>query len=215
MAKRPTLTDVSGFTGATAVNANSNNIETAFDNTLSLDGSVPNAMGADLDMNSNDILNVGEITTSTLSVGGTVVVPSTATTFTDPALTGTPTAPTATGGTNTTQVATTEFVTTAVAGVGGASLFTTVTDYTSSGRVLGTAYTNSTGSPIMVIVTLRVTSLEKFFQISADSFSTNIEIGYVPGAQTHANFAFIIPNGISYRANGNGSPVLQRWVEIS
>ena len=36
-----------------------------------------------------------------------------------PALTGTPTAPTASAGTNTTQLATTEFVTSAVAGVGG------------------------------------------------------------------------------------------------
>jgi len=38
-----------------------------------------------------------------------------------PALTGTPTAPTAAGGTNTTQVATTAFVTTAVAGAGGST----------------------------------------------------------------------------------------------
>lgn len=45
----------------TAVNANNDTLEAAFNNTLSRDGSSPNQMNADLDMNGNDILNVGSI----------------------------------------------------------------------------------------------------------------------------------------------------------
>lgn len=45
----------------TAVNQNNDTLEAAFQNTLSRDGSTPNQMNADLDMNGNDILNVGSI----------------------------------------------------------------------------------------------------------------------------------------------------------
>lgn len=45
-----------GVIGAT--NANNDLIEAGFDNTLSRDGTSPNTMGADLDMNSNHILNL-------------------------------------------------------------------------------------------------------------------------------------------------------------
>ena len=44
----------------------------AFDNTLSLDGSSPNAMNADLDLNSNDILNAGDVTAVNVTVTGTI-----------------------------------------------------------------------------------------------------------------------------------------------
>lgn len=45
-------------TAATVINNNSDTIETAFDNTLSRDGTAPNAMGATIDMNSNRIINL-------------------------------------------------------------------------------------------------------------------------------------------------------------
>lgn len=48
-------------TAATTINNNSAAIVTAWDNTLSRDGTAPNQMEADLDMNSHDILNVNEI----------------------------------------------------------------------------------------------------------------------------------------------------------
>lgn len=72
MAKRPNLTDVSsGYQQASTLEANFNAIEQAFDNTVSRDGSTPNQMAADLDMNSNDILNVGDIGISgTLTING-------------------------------------------------------------------------------------------------------------------------------------------------
>lgn len=60
-----TLTDITDFRNQTVtantINNNSTAIEVALENTLSRDGTSPNAMGADLDMNSNDILNVGTI----------------------------------------------------------------------------------------------------------------------------------------------------------
>ena len=60
MAKKPTITTVaSGFQSTATINNNFQNLRDAFDNTLSLDGSTPNAMNADLDMNGNDIINVG------------------------------------------------------------------------------------------------------------------------------------------------------------
>lgn len=62
MAKKPTITTISsGYTSTTTLNANFEALKEAFDNTLSLDGSTPNSMNADLDMNSNDILNASRI----------------------------------------------------------------------------------------------------------------------------------------------------------
>lgn len=45
-------------TAISTINTNNDTLETAFDNTLSRDGTSPNTMGADLDMNSNRILNL-------------------------------------------------------------------------------------------------------------------------------------------------------------
>lgn len=45
-------------TAVNAINANNAILQTAFDNTLSRDGTSPNTMGASLDMNSNQILNL-------------------------------------------------------------------------------------------------------------------------------------------------------------
>lgn len=57
-----TLSNVSDITQATSaqttINSNSTTVQTAFDNTLSRDGTSPNQMSAALDMNSNQILNL-------------------------------------------------------------------------------------------------------------------------------------------------------------
>lgn len=57
-----TLNNVADLTQATTaaviINGNSDTIETAFDNTLSRDGTAPNSMRASLDMDSNRILNL-------------------------------------------------------------------------------------------------------------------------------------------------------------
>jgi hypothetical protein len=72
-----TLTDItSGYTSATQINDNNDLIETAIDNTLSRDGTTPNSMGADIDMNSNDLLNVENIQAVSLTLNGTGVTPA-------------------------------------------------------------------------------------------------------------------------------------------
>ena len=66
MAKKPTITTItSGHASITALNANYVALRDAFDNTVSRDGSSPNTMSADLDLNGNDITNVNTITDST------------------------------------------------------------------------------------------------------------------------------------------------------
>ncbi len=76
MAKKPTIINVaSGYQSTTTINNNFENTRNAFDNTLSLDGSVPNAMLADLDLNSNDILNASTIRTNSIFVNNVPVDP--------------------------------------------------------------------------------------------------------------------------------------------
>jgi hypothetical protein len=71
MAKKATITPVTDtVNNASAINTQLNAINNQLDNTLSLDGSTPNAMNADIDMNSNDILNVGDIQAASLTVAG-------------------------------------------------------------------------------------------------------------------------------------------------
>jgi len=83
-----TLTNVSSLTqnpitAQTAINNNFSTIQTAMDNTLSRDGTSPNSMASNLDMNSNQILNLPAPSSansplrlqdaSTLNGGGTIV----------------------------------------------------------------------------------------------------------------------------------------------
>lgn len=60
MTDKITLTNVGSIdtTLVNAINANNAILTTAMDNTLSRDGTSPNQMGANLDMNSNQILNL-------------------------------------------------------------------------------------------------------------------------------------------------------------
>lgn len=63
MAKLPTITSISsGYASTTTLNANFEALKDAFSNTLSLDGSTPNSLSADLDINGNDIINIGNLT---------------------------------------------------------------------------------------------------------------------------------------------------------
>ena len=79
MAKRPNLTDITNvLNSASTHNTNNDEIELAFDNTLSRDGSTPNQMEADLDLNSNDLLNAGVVNASDVLVAGVKLVPASA-----------------------------------------------------------------------------------------------------------------------------------------
>jgi hypothetical protein len=51
----------SGYQSTTQLNNNLNTIISAFENTISRDGSTPNTMSADFDMNGFSLLNVGSI----------------------------------------------------------------------------------------------------------------------------------------------------------
>jgi hypothetical protein len=77
MAKRPDLVDITSITNSStigAINQNWDRIQEAFDNTVSLDGSTPNAMNGDLDINGNALLNVGTIDTENLTLNGQQIV---------------------------------------------------------------------------------------------------------------------------------------------
>lgn len=70
-----TTTDITNITGAeetaiATINANFAAIETAMENTLSRDGTTPNTLTADLDVNSQDILNVNNIDAVTVTISG-------------------------------------------------------------------------------------------------------------------------------------------------
>lgn len=76
MAKVP-LSDVNSRYGSVgALNANFDSIQQGFENTLSRDGTGPNAMEAPLDMNGNDILNISNLSVTSLSINGQLVVPT-------------------------------------------------------------------------------------------------------------------------------------------
>ena len=60
MSKIDELTDINAtYSGTAKINDNFQKIETAFQNTLSRDGSTPNHMEADLDMNNQQLINLG------------------------------------------------------------------------------------------------------------------------------------------------------------
>ena len=70
-----------------------------------------------------------------------------------PSLTGTPTAPTASSGTNTTQLATTAFVESAVNGLGAASALTTHAALRASETVYGHAKIYTSGGDLYIVTT--------------------------------------------------------------
>lgn len=89
------LSDLANITGneasaITTINANSALIETALENTLSRDGTSPNSMGADLDLNGYDIINAGNI-----QYDGDVITSDTVTNYVDWTEIATPSSPAA------------------------------------------------------------------------------------------------------------------------
>ena len=63
----------SGYQSTSVIEENNTNIQTALADGLSRSGNTPNAMAADLDMNSNDILNARALNVTSLSINGTQV----------------------------------------------------------------------------------------------------------------------------------------------
>lgn len=72
------LTDITtSFASQNTLQANFEAIEAAIELTLSRDGTTPNQMEADLDMNSNNLLNIGTLSVGSLEVGGETLVAAT------------------------------------------------------------------------------------------------------------------------------------------
>lgn len=67
---------VSGY-NISKINANFQALKTAIQDGLSISGNSPNQMLADIDLNSNDLLNAGLITATNLTVGGIAIAPGT------------------------------------------------------------------------------------------------------------------------------------------
>ena len=59
---------------STVINNNFTKLANAIENTLSLDGTTPNAMNADLDMNSQNILNVDDLDVNDVTINGVPLV---------------------------------------------------------------------------------------------------------------------------------------------
>lgn len=71
MAKKPSVTTVaSGYQATDTINTNFTNVRNSFDNTISRDGSVPNAMEADLDIGDNNLINVNTLYTDEVIING-------------------------------------------------------------------------------------------------------------------------------------------------
>lgn len=70
------LDNVTGGYDLSVINNNFDKIETALENTLSRDGTLPNSLSADLDLNGHVLLNGGGLDVSTLYIGGLQVLPS-------------------------------------------------------------------------------------------------------------------------------------------
>lgn len=85
MSKLTLATIGSRYASVAALNANFDAIEAAIENTLSLDGTTPNSLQANLDINGHSLLNVGALDVDTLSIAGVGVTTTELVAFPDAA----------------------------------------------------------------------------------------------------------------------------------
>jgi hypothetical protein len=93
----------------------------------------------------------------------------------------------------------------------------TPSDVTSS-RAVDTTYTNSTGKPILVMVTLELLNGDYATGlVHASADPPTIAMGQVlnndPDYETREQLTFIVPNGWKYRVTGSGTPTKNYWAE--
>jgi len=132
--------------------------------------------------------------------------------FGSPSITGTPTAPTAAAGTNTTQLATTAFVK-EKSEADSIGVGQTWQDVTGS-RVSGTTYTNSTGKPIVINpIMTNSGSNTGYFSVTIGG----LVVGYSStfGGGNFSSFPVVVPNGSTYSVAilGTGSSY-SKWTEL-
>lgn len=127
-----------------------------------------------------------------------------------PAFTGVPTAPTAAAGTDTTQLATTAFVKAAVAASPSVGVDQTWQDVTAS-RASGTTYTNTTGKPIQITVTVSNSSGTHTVALGAVTYKIG-STGTTGGSSVASN---VIPDGTTYSVTvGGGGAAITKWLEL-
>jgi hypothetical protein len=129
----------------------------------------------------------------------------------DPTFTGVPAVPTATAGTDTTQAASTAFVTVAVAAALGIGSGQTWQDVSGSRAVNNTAYQNTTGKPIQVNVMSDSNSAESF-SVSQDNITWLIIVQTGGQGSDSLRAQVIVPNGYYYRASVPGASAV--WFEL-
>jgi len=97
----------------------------------------------------------------------------------------------------------------AAAGIGVGQTWTNVT----ASRATGTTYTNSTGKPIMVVVTpVASGSLIGTFNISGSAVGV---VQFTPsGGGGGSPFFYIIPNGVTYSVTNNANFNINFWWEL-
>lgn len=128
-----------------------------------------------------------------------------------PAFTGTPTAPTAAPGTNTTQIASTAFVTAAVAAGAGIEYGGSPSDVTAS-RSLDTVYTNTSGK--MLLVYYRTTSgTSRTARLVVDGGAAYVGVSTGSSVNSTSTVYAIVPPGGTYEATG-GTGAINEWIEM-
>jgi hypothetical protein len=134
-----------------------------------------------------------------------------------PALTGSPTAPTPVPSDNSTKLATTAYTDAAVAVATGGSIGVGQTwQNVSATRAAGTTYTNTTGKPILVNVSLQSYETAGDFSSSITVGGVVISSGFTGGQYTgHASksVSFIVPATAVYQVNIVGGTFLV-WAEL-
>lgn len=141
---------------------------------------------------------------SSTGVATTAFVNGTALTLTN----GT-TATTQSAGDNSTKVATTAYVDS----IGGIGVGQTWQDVTSS-RAIGTVYTNSTGKPIEVFVSVQLGAGGTNFSITIGSTGPFQAAGNGTSSLINGNASFIVPPGTTYEITLNGGGSLSDWIEL-
>lgn len=128
-----------------------------------------------------------------------------------PIFTGMPQAPTGTAGTGGTQIATQQYADSSViaSAIGISQNWTDVT----SSRVTGTTYTNSTGKPIQVLISLNMGTAGNAF-ISLNGLSVDVAGHSAAGAVVRTPVSFIVPNGQTYALSTLTNSSIDQWVEL-
>jgi len=152
-----------------------------------------------------------------IAINGTVTFPSSGTlAITDsPVFTGTPTLPTGTigitqaSGDNSTKLATTAFVTGQDLGVGQ-----TWQDMTAS-RTVGVTYTNTTGKPITVCLSIDISGAAGALYRAAVSGIVVWDTKASSAYQDYVNIFLIIPTGGTYSVTQTaGTYAIMIWTEL-